>query len=195
MRITYEKYTHFASTCRLGIDDLCIVLGIIVVCTCTAIQFYNGLHGTGGGALTAEEKKHEIIVGHKIDFTMMVIEKLAFGAIKLSLLFFYRRIFGFWPSFRLSNYTLIVVVAAWTLAFAFADLLLCGKHISMQWRYDQNAALGHCGNRGALLIAFAVTSVVTDATVLALPLPYIGRLQMPPSKKIATSFIFLLGGM
>jgi hypothetical protein len=126
---------------------------------------------------------------------MLIIEKLAFGFIKLSLLFFFRRIFGFWPSFRRWNNILIGLVTAWTIAFALADLLLCGTHIEMHWAIDQAPGKKYCGSTGALLIAFAITSVLTDAMVLSLPLPYIGKLQMARARKWAASFIFLLGGM
>jgi hypothetical protein len=140
-------------------------------------------------------QEQQVIVGHKVGYSMLIFEKLAFGFIKLSLLFFFRRIFGFWPSFRRWNNILIGLVTAWMTAFAFADLLLCGTHIDIHWAIDQTSGKKYCGSTGALLIAFAITSVLTDIMVLSLPLPYIGRLQMARARIWAASFIFLLGGM
>lgn len=126
---------------------------------------------------------------------MIVIEKPGFGFVKLSLLFFYRRLFGHWESFRRWNNGLIWIVSLWTVAFFVADLLLCGAHPELQWGLDQRLAATGCGDKGALLIAFAATSVVTDAAVLVLPLPYVGRLRLGRGKKVAACGVFLLGGM
>lgn len=189
VRLSYTKLT-------LGLDDLFIILAVIVCLICTAIQFHNALKGTAGESISPHHDEDErAIVAHKTDFAMTVIEKLAFGATKLSLLFFYRRIFGVWPSFRRLNYILIATVGAWTLALALADLLLCGGRIWLQWALDQTLARRGCGDKGVLLVAFAATSVLTDGLVLALPLVYLRRLQMAGRKKVAVGVTFLLGTM
>lgn len=167
----------------LGPDDYLIMIGVGVMIACTAVQFYNAVSGTAGEAANEQENQHRAVLEYKIDFAMIAIEKLAFGTIKLSLLFFYRRIFGVWPSFRWLNNGLIGFVAAWTLAFVFAGLFLCGSHIEIQWALDQTRARRECGNKGVLLVAFAASSVVTDVLVLGLPLLYIRRLQMPKNKR------------
>lgn len=188
--------THPTNT--LGPDDVFILLGALVATVCTAIQYYNAVRGTGGdtpGASTGAAAQARATLAHKIDFVMIVVEKLAFGCIKLSLLFFYRRIFGVWASFRRMNNLLIAVVSAWVVAFALADLLLCGKRIDLQWALDLKMARRGCRDKGALLIAFAVTSVVTDGLVLGLPVVYLRRLQMAGRKKVAVSVVFFLGTM
>ncbi|KAK6193491.1 hypothetical protein LQW54_012407 [Pestalotiopsis sp. IQ-011] len=102
------------------------------------MQYYNTIYGMGGGvAESPVNAAEEIIASRKIDWCMIVIEKPAFGFIKLSILFFYRRIFGIWPNVRHLNTFLIGLVAAWTLAFLVADLLLCGVHPELNWAYDQ----------------------------------------------------------
>lgn len=179
----------------LSLDDFFILLGLVVVICCTGIQFHNAIDGLGGEAASGRVSKAKILVEHKIDFSMIVIEKIAFGAIKLSLLCFYHRMFGFWPSFRRINFVTLGVVAAWAVSFFVADLLLCGSHPEYQWAVDQTMAKKECGDKGALLIAFAATSVVTDLAVLVLPLMYVRKLQLRPRKKIAASLIFLLGGL
>jgi hypothetical protein len=191
IRYTRDRYPHSP----LYLDDLFIVLGLLILATCTSIQFYNALHGAGGEAASSKYSPSQILIEHKIDFTMIVIEKPGFGFVKLSLLLFYRRLFGHWPSFRKWNNALIWVVSLWTVAFFVADLLLCGARPGLQWGVNQGEARRGCGDKGVLLIAFAATSVITDAAVLGLPLPYIGRLRMGRGKKVAASVVFLLGGM
>ncbi|KAI0175042.1 hypothetical protein BJ166DRAFT_513461 [Pestalotiopsis sp. NC0098] len=185
--------THHARD-SLALDDLFMCLGTLVVLACTAMQYYNTIYGMGGSvAASPVDAAEEIIASRKIDWCMIVIEKPAFGFIKLSILFFYRRIFGIWPNVRRLNTALISLVAAWTLAFLVADLLLCGIHPELNWAYDQRDARRGCGNKGALLLSFAATSVATDAILVVLPFFYIRRLQMPKSKKLAVVFVFFLG--
>ncbi|KAH7308022.1 hypothetical protein B0I35DRAFT_101932 [Stachybotrys elegans] len=179
----------------IGADDWLMAFGMFVVSCCTAIQFYNSLYGTGGEALRPDEAASRAHTSHRINFTMIVIEKPAFGAIKLSLLFFYKRIFGIWPSFRRVNNVLIGLIVLWTAAFAIADLLLCGTHLEMNFAEDQSLAGEQCGDKGLLLLLFAVTGVVTDLFVLGLPFLYIRRLQMAKQKKWAAAVVILLGFM
>ncbi|KAI0429755.1 hypothetical protein F5Y09DRAFT_250816 [Xylaria sp. FL1042] len=183
----------FART-RLGPDDYLLLFGLAIAITCNGIQYYNALKGTGGEAIEdPNERTHMVIISHQIDWAMIVIEKAAFGSIKLSILFFYRRIFGVWDSFRHLNNALIWTVFIWAVVFTVADVLICGAHPELIWGFDQTLALERCGNRGALLLAFSVTSVATDLPVLGLPFFYISRLQMARNKKWATSFVFFLG--
>lgn len=186
--------SHYSHS-RPGVEDYLIIFGAVIVTTCTCIQFYNALHGTGGEAISPDEAAHRAIVSHKVDFTMIVIEKPGFGAIKLSLLFFYRRIFGVWPGFRKINLTFMVLIVLWTLSFALADLLLCGSEIQLNWAVDQTESQQKCGDKGLLLLLFAVTSVVTDILVLGLPFFFMRKLQMPSKKKWAAGAIFILGFM
>ncbi|KAI0206156.1 hypothetical protein F4808DRAFT_193736 [Astrocystis sublimbata] len=178
----------------LGADDFLILVGLVIAVTCNGIQYYNALKGTGGEAIkNPDDRTQMVIVSHQVDWAMVVIEKAGFGAVKLSILFFYRRIFGVWDSFRRVNNALIWIVVVWAVVFTIGDAALCGSHPELNWAFDQTIALRRCGNRGALLLAFSVTSVATDLPILGLPFFYIRRLQMAPGKKLATSFVFFLG--
>ncbi|KAI0538606.1 hypothetical protein GGR58DRAFT_286610 [Xylaria digitata] len=179
----------------LGTDDYLLLFGLAIAITCNGIQYYNSLKGTGGEAIDPADMTEKIIISHQIDWAMIVIEKAGFGAVKLSILFFYRRIFGVWGSFRRVNNALLWIVLAWAVLFTLADVLICGAHPELIWGFDQTIALRRCGNRGALLLAFSVTSVATDLPVLGLPFFYISRLQMATSKKWATSFVFFIGAL
>ncbi|KAK8128860.1 hypothetical protein PG984_009968 [Apiospora sp. TS-2023a] len=177
----------------LGLDDLFVVLGGIVAAACTAMQYYNAIHGSGGEATDSSIRTNAAVAAHKIDWAMIVIEKPAFGFVKLSILFFYGRIFDVWPSFRRINTALVYIVVVWTISFTLADVLLCGAHPELQWGPDQSVARRQCGQKGVLLLSFAVTSVATDLVLLVLPLFYIGRLQMTMEKKLSSGFVFVLG--
>lgn len=187
-RISFSKQ-------KVGFDDWLILVGLCFVCACSAIQFYNAIHGTGGAAISDKDDARRQETSHKVNLTMIIIEKPGFGAIKLSLLFFYKRIFNIWPSFRRANNIMIVIIVLWTFAFAFADLLICKERLYLQWAADQTEPKEYCGDKGLLLLMFAITSVITDLMVLLLPFAYIRRLQMPKQKKWAAMLIFFLGTM
>lgn len=180
---------------RLGTDDWLIAVGVLIGAACCGIQLWNSLEGTGGEAVSPEDAEEKAIISKKVDFTMVLIEKLAFGAIKLSLLFFYKRIFGPWASFKRINTVFIWIVSLWTFSFIVADVTLCGVHLGDEFKLDQSDAREHCGNKGLLLLMFAITSLITDLLVLSLPFFFINRLQMPPQKKWAAGMVFLLGFM
>ncbi|KAI9158997.1 hypothetical protein HJFPF1_07002 [Paramyrothecium foliicola] len=177
----------------LGPDDWFMAAGMFVVCCCTGIQFYNGLEGTNGNAIKDGDAVSRQITSHKINFTMIIIEKPAFGAIKLSLLYFYKRIFGIWPSFNRLNNIIIVIIVLWTISFSMADIFICGTKIHLNFLVDQSQAKDQCGDKGMLLLMFAVTSVITDALVLGLPFQYVRRLQMARQKKWAAALVIFLG--
>lgn len=186
-----KHYTHAPP----GTDDWLILFAMCIVIICASIQFFNALYGTGGEALSDGEAAARAHISHKINLTMIIIEKPAFGAIKLSLLFFYKRIFGIWPAFRRINLTLIWLICIWTLAFALADLLLCGTELELNWALDQSIPQKKCGDKGLLLLLFGVTSVITDILVLGLPFLFMRKLQMPSGKKWAAAAVFVLGFM
>lgn len=178
---------------KLGLDDWLALVGVFIVCLCSGMQFYNAFYGTGGEATTDEDSDATKVTTNKINFSMVVIEKPAFGAIKLSFLYFYKRVFGVWKSFQRANNIIAAIIVAWVVAFVVADIAICGDNLPYYFLVDQTKAQEHCANKGVLLLMFAITSVVTDLLVLGLPFVYLRRLQMPPQKKWATGIVLFLG--
>lgn len=123
---------------------------------------------------------------------MVIIEKPAYGFIKLSVLLFYRRIFVT-STFRLINNIIIVLISLWALSFFVAEILLCGTHPKDQW--DKNPLTWHCADHSLMLLWFAITDVIGDIAVLAMPYPCIMKLQMSRRTKLSVSGVFLLGAL
>ena len=112
------------------------------------------------------------------------MEKFTYSGIKLSVLFFYRRIFFVQKSFRIANNIFIILIALWGLVYFLLQVILeSGDHRTVQpW-----------GSQEWLLLWFAITDVLGDIAVLALPYPGIRKLQMSRRAKVELSFVFLLG--
>lgn len=63
-------------------------------------------------------------------------------------------------------------------------------------RADWNPSVQpRCVNLDVELIILSSINVVTDVTLLALPMPLVWRLQASRSRKLQVSFTFLLGGL
>lgn len=97
---------------------------------------------------------------------------LAYGAIKLSVLFFYRRLFVVKRNtlFDIVTKVAIVIVTLWTIAFFFLTIFYCGVHIDAIWGNVIEAA-EVCPDGFKAGMAYFASDFGTDALVLLLPLP------------------------
>ena len=116
---------------------------------------------------------------------------LALSVIKLSVLFFYRRIFV-GKKFKIYWFTLCAIVALWCLVFFFAEIFQCSVHPDYWWtsKYTSHKLLFKTGD---LELAFAGLDVILDLLILATPLPLIWNLKMSLSRKAGIMGVFLLG--
>ena len=120
----------------------------------------------------------------QINYATIIVEKFTYSCIKLSVLFFYRRIFVRNRSFRIVNNILIVLVALWGLVFLSLQAIL---------EDDDGHRVRPWASQEWLLLWFAITDVLSDIAVLALPYPCICKLQMSRRFKVELTFVFLLG--
>lgn len=132
---------------RTGLDDIFIVLATVFMALFYSLYMYDTVAGAAGNATTAATRA--AVVEHMMDYAMEVTEKVAYGSVKLSLLFFFRRIFGVFPRCRTINGVMIAVVALWTLVFLLAGVLICGGRPVRYWALDQRIPEAECGNGGA----------------------------------------------
>ena len=108
--------------------------------------------------------------------------------IKLSILFLYRRIFR-GPVFDICTKVMIGIVIAWTISFFFAFLLQCVPVTTSTLPGPGE----HCINLSPVTYALGVTGVLTDFTILMIPIPNVWQLQIPFRSKVAIIGIFALG--
>ncbi|MCJ1312463.1 hypothetical protein MMC25_006137 [Agyrium rufum] len=131
-----------------------------------------------------------------IEYEFQVIQILQLGLVKLSVLFFYRRIFCHNNSakgFNRITWGVIAIIVLWTIAFFFAFLFDCGTHVDAQWTMLGNL-IQYCDSLNSET-AFAVSDMICDFIILVLPLPKIWSLQMPTSRRLAVTAVFLVGAV
>ncbi|CAD6586381.1 MAG: hypothetical protein ASARMPRED_002520 [Alectoria sarmentosa] len=131
----------------------------------------------------------------EILFIFLTISVLAYGFIKLSVLFFYRRLFvnGASTTFDIASKVAIGITSIWTLAFFLTQLFSCGRHVDWNWGPLINQT--RCLNGLAYTDALYVSDSITDLLVICLPIPIILRLHMTMQRRIETIGVLLLGTM
>lgn len=119
-------------------------------------------------------------------FTLTVV---AYGCIKLSVLFFYRRLFvnGTSRTFDYITKVAIGIIAAWTLAFFFAEIFFCGVHPERDW--GPLIDLKSCVDGFKYDDGFFISDLITDILVICLPIPLV---NYPPCSGKGMSSLTIL---
>ncbi|KAI1291170.1 hypothetical protein F5Y03DRAFT_403608 [Xylaria venustula] len=133
------------------------------------------------------------ILTEKIFYAFILTQSVAFGLAKLSILYFYRRIFSSKP-FKIITSTLIVIVGIWSVGFFFAYLFRCGTNFWALWA-PLEYLIKYCYDSKPLFYTLAISDVITDFVILSLPLFWVWRLNLSRAKRFAVSGVFLLGAL
>lgn len=128
----------------------------------------------------------EIIL--KLMVSYAIIYTFCIGFIKLSVLFFYLRVFV-GKTFRLVTYSIIGVVTAWSVANVLLLFLICRPFAA---NYDLTIT-GSCGDRPTAFIAIGAFNIISDVVILVLPIPVIWGLRAQKKWKMGLTGILLLG--
>ncbi len=127
----------------------------------------------------------------KADQATQVLFGCSITATKLSILFFYNRIF---PSRTFYIVCLITGVASilWWIGLMLTAFLHC-RPLAYYW--DRSIPNGHCVNNN--LIGYTITSfnIVTDFVVLIMPIPWLWGMNMAIPKRMAVVGLFVLGSL
>ncbi|KAI1119161.1 hypothetical protein F5Y14DRAFT_460476 [Nemania sp. NC0429] len=121
---------------------------------------------------------------------------LAFGCIKASFLFFYRRIFVVDRNSS-TNYLfagLIILVALSSVAFFFASLFQCGLNFSALWGSTADI-VQNCVDTMHLVLSVCITGFILDLIIIITPIPLVWKLNLSLTKKISVIGVFLLGSV
>ncbi|EUC45108.1 hypothetical protein COCMIDRAFT_96449 [Bipolaris oryzae ATCC 44560] len=115
----------------------------------------------------------------------------ALGISKISILFFYLRVFPD-KKFKMIVYSVMGLSAAYTVAFFFATLLQCTP-ISMAWTQWDGLHKGTCNNIHLQGWIAAAINILLDAIVMALPMKHLAGLNMGIKKKLMVMSMFGVG--
>ena len=104
-------------------------------------------------------------------FVFNPLQVIILGTIKLSVIFFYRRIFR-GRTFEYYSTGMIVIAIAWSIAFFFSFLFECRTHFEYMWSTLLNLVT-HCIDEEKFFKAYAISDVIVDGLILAMPIPMV----------------------
>ena len=127
----------------------------------------------------------------QLTFGLNEVAIMAFGAIKLSVVLLYRRIF---VGSLFNRYSLIMcaLIILWSASFLFTSAFACGTNIAYLWRGPATMK-EYCLDVGAVNLGFGVSDVSIDIMILVTPIPIVWKLKMSMANKIGLMAVFLLG--
>lgn len=107
----------------------------------------------------------------KVVWVVMFLQPLALGFIKLSVLFFYRRLF-MGTVFNILSWILIGIVAAWMTAFSLGLFFDCGTNFAANW--GSLATISEeCGFGFMPTIIYTILDACLDLAILVFPIPWV----------------------
>jgi vacuolar-type H+-ATPase subunit I/STV1 len=172
-------------------DDYLIVATLIFGIPSTIVQDLGTIsHGLGEDIWTLGFDT--ITLFAKWFYIMEVLYFFNVAMLKLSLLFFFQRIFPAKPVQKILWGTIVFNIMT-GIAFVITAIFQCTP-ISHYWeKWDGEHSNGTCINVNALGWANAIISILMDVWMLAIPLWQVSRLKMAWRKKISVALMFCVG--
>lgn len=112
--------------------------------------------------------------------------------IKISILTFLRRILEPVAVFQRLSLALIIFIVLWAVTALMGNIFQCWPIT----HYYKPFEPGHCmPHQDRFFETMGSVSLITDVSILALPMPWIWRLQANLRKKLAIVSVFAMGGL
>ncbi|KAJ4993990.1 CFEM domain-containing protein [Stagonosporopsis vannaccii] len=186
------RFTFKATVSRMdfGYDDWCVLVTLFSAVPSAIVTVYgtvkNGL-GQDIWALTPQQITEML----KWFYVMASLYFTQVTLLKLSLIFFYIRVFPSKDVQRLLWGTVIFVVL-WGLAFIITAIFQC-QPIHYFWTKWDGLHEGKCLDTNAIAASNAAISIALDFWILGIPLWQLWGLKLHWKKKVAVALMFCLG--
>jgi hypothetical protein len=106
------------------------------------------------------------------------------------LLGLYYRLLHIFPIWRYIIYTVIFIIAGYSIALALALIFACHP---IQKAWDVSITTGSCINRQGAYLATACTNTASDIALIIIPVPAVWKLKMPLGQRLAVVGMFSVG--
>ncbi|KUJ07752.1 uncharacterized protein LY89DRAFT_789440 [Mollisia scopiformis] len=182
---------------KMSLDDWLIILALLMLII-VAVFMLIGIakHQIGYSTLKYALTESFSLID-KLTYFLQLFLIISNGFIKLSVLFFYRRllIVDKRGVFSWVTFVAVAIIFLWTLAYLFTFIFGCGLHMSAYWGSLQGVEKYYGKGGFTIERSFYISDFVTDVMILCLPMPMIWRLRIGTAKRFAVTGIFLLGAM
>lgn len=183
-------YKAVYSIGELGWDDYSVIVALIAGVP-SVIIIDRGIVPNGLGTDVYTQEFAHITNFVRYLYALEVLYFLQIALIKLTLLFFFLRIFPK-PLIRRLLWGTVAFNVICGLAFVIVAIFQC-QPISYYWTSWDRERPGKCVNINAVAWSNAIISIVLDIWMLALPLYEIFHLQLSWRKKISVAVMFCVG--
>jgi hypothetical protein len=182
-KIAYSKL-------EIGLDDWAVLACLLTAIPSGIVTVFGTVkHGLGQDIWTLEPS--EITTMLKFFYIMASLYFTQLTLLKLTLLFFYIRVFPSKPVQRLLWGTIIFCVL-WGLTFVILAIFQCHP-ISYFWTHWDGLHEGHCLDINAITASNAGISIALDLWILGIPLWQLWGLKMHWKKKVGVALMFCVG--
>ncbi|KAI0104984.1 hypothetical protein GGR51DRAFT_200282 [Nemania sp. FL0031] len=127
---------------------------------------------------------------------IIYITEILFGfgitSIKLSILWFYYKLFSIDQKLRRVIIATTIVSILWFIVSTLVIVLQC---VPVRLYFETFASPEYCLSYPRVLFGYELTNLFVDVAVLCIPTTAVWQLQLPRAKKVTFTFIFLLGGL
>lgn len=112
---------------------------------------------------------------------------------KLSVCFFYLRIFDASPVFRRITYPVIGLNIFIAVFFVFLIIFQCGNKVHLAWTGWAAEEPGTCLDIYKLVLGNGIINLVMDVVIIGLPIYETTKLQLSRTKKLGVTLMFAMG--
>ncbi|KAH8805115.1 hypothetical protein F5884DRAFT_440581 [Xylogone sp. PMI_703] len=182
-----SKYTAKAD---IQLDDYLIIAALVVALGTGCLTILACYEGIGKHIWNPTVKLAEVL---KILWAYEYLYGSVIPLTKLSIIFYFYRLFPV-RAFRRLLYLVLFLVIGWWIAILVTAIVQCRPYHFFWDQYTNPTVKGKCINIEAFFLGNGGASVVTDFLILMTPVPMVWSLQMPLAKRLSVLGIFALGG-
>ncbi|KAI9758662.1 MAG: hypothetical protein M4579_002910 [Chaenotheca gracillima] len=187
LRLTLRRLQRFG----WGIDDYLATLALLniwILSTLTILGWHIGL-----GRHRDDVPYAYWTLYLKGLFVYDIFYVLGIGLVKLSILFFYERVFAIERRVLILLRCLEAFILCWVVATIIASIFECTP-VSYFWTRVKLAP-GSCVDLTSLAASQAALNVATDVLIYIFPIPIVWKLHISKRKKIGVIIVFLSGAV
>lgn len=182
--------TKYLTKASFGLDDMCMFITLIIGVPSMVLNSHGMIsNGLGKDIWTLTPKQITDFV-HAF-YAMEILYFLQVAMLKLTLLFFYLRIFPA-PNFKRIIWGTAAFDCLFGAVFVFFAIFQC-QPINFYWKHWDGEHEGKCLNVNALGWTNAAISIALDFWMLALPISQLVNLKLHWKKKVGVAMMFVVG--
>ncbi|KAI9867710.1 MAG: hypothetical protein M1813_008510 [Trichoglossum hirsutum] len=186
--VAVRLVTRWRIVNNLGADDLVISASMLVSIAMSYLICDQVRHGLGRHSWSLTEQEYKAWL--KRLWINIPLYNLTLTLTKISILLQYLRVFPGRPIRRACYilFAIVIVTGIWTIG---TGILTC---VPIAYNWDHSIKGGRCLPLKPLWFANATLNIVTDLSILVVPMPVLKSLVLPKKQKIGLFIVFALGG-